>query len=75
METGSPESWPPQGRAAVQALRELATAPGVEGITAAVPALRLRVGGGCHGMGTHQRVCRYTGSRSRARREVCDAGA
>lgn len=33
----APESWSPQGRAAVRALRELTTAPGVEGITAAVP--------------------------------------
>ena len=33
----APESWSPQGRAAVQTLRELTTAPGVEGITAAVP--------------------------------------
>ena len=66
----APESWSPQGRAAVQTLRERATAPGVEGITAAAPALRLRVDGGCHRTGPYQRVCRYTGSRSHVKREL-----
>lgn len=32
----APESWSPEGRAAVRTLRELTTAPGVEGVTATI---------------------------------------